>query len=150
MASDFEQAVERLKARRGERLASWGPVTLDPERIVHFREALAWPVGAAAVPPAILMQLGNVDIDVTRDVRPHEQLDPGLSKGVNGGSSMTWQRALRVGELISGEVRIKDATVRTGKSGQIAIVQIETTFVDANHQTVASAERSTVYRGGAA
>lgn len=151
MSTVFQEPIDRLVARRDELLSAWGPVTLDAVTVARFSEALGWPVEAnkETVPPAILLQLGNVEIDITRDARPHEDIDPGLVNAVNGGTAMRWFRPLKAGEGISGQVRLKDAYIREGKSGAMAIVLIETIFLDIASQPVASAQKTTIFRGTA-
>lgn len=150
--SAFQAAVDRLQARRGQPLRSWGPVTLDAVTLARFHEALGWPNPAAAgsVPPAVLLQLGNIEIDVTRDARPHEDLDPGLTNALNGGTALHWYRALLPGEAISGRSAIKDAFLREGKSGTSAVVLQETVFLDGAGEPVARAEKTTIFRGAVA
>ena len=144
--SPFYASVERLAARRGEVMKTWGPVTMDAVSVARFEEALGWPT-YVALPPAILMQLGNETIDIHRDERPRETIDETLGNPVNGGATIRWLRSLCPGEAISGRVSLKDAYVRDGKSGPLAIVLIETTFLDTSDRPVAVSEKTTIYRG---
>ncbi len=145
----FYEPVERLKRRRGEVLDSWGPVTLDAVTVSRFHEALCWPeqMPPGSPPPAVLMQLGNIEVDLTKDARPHKSLAPGLTNSVNGGTKMTWARPLVAGEAISGRVCLKDAYAREGKSGPLAMVVVETIFVDGAGKVAARTEKTTIFRG---
>lgn len=144
----IEAAVDRLKGRLGETLRSWGPERLEPVLVERFREAIGVPSGEEQpVPPTMLMHLGGGRVDVERDVRPREVIDDVLLNPVNGGTSYTWLRPLKAGDEISGTVLLKDAYLREGRSGPLAMVITQTRFSDGSGEDVAVAEKTMIYRG---
>ena len=151
MTAETPSPIGRVQARQGEILRRWGPIPLDPVTLSRFDEAEGWPTarGDGAVSPAILLQLGNPPVDVHHDRRPHETIDPGLKNPINGGTAVWWNRPVRAGEIVTGEVSIKTAFARPGKAGPLGFVVVQTVFLDADAAQIGRAEKTIIFREGA-
>ena len=146
--SPLAQAVERLCLRKGSRLKDLGRAPVDRISVRRFREALGLPPDPTlGVPPMLVHHLLRPDVDVTVDVRPHETIDSVLDNPVNGGTEVSFNRALRLEETISGELVLADAYLREGKSGAMAVVVTESRYADSQGAPVACVRSTMIYRG---
>lgn len=149
-ALDMAEAVARLAERVGDTLSSWGPVRLDAVTIARFVEAVGLPPRDDAdlhVPGIILAVMPRRPIDVHQDVRPAEQVDNVLGNPVNGGTRFEFLRPLRPGESIHGTVSLKEATLRSGRSGPLAIVVKRTVYSSDSGEVLARRDHTMIYRG---
>jgi hypothetical protein len=144
----LQQAVARLSALKGQRLKALGEAPVDVVSVRRYREALGLsPDPQLGVPPMMVAHLLRPDANVDVDVRPRETIDAVLVNPVNGGTEVTFTRALRLDEVVNGELLLADAYLREGKNGPLAIVITEAVYRDASGADLARVRSTMVYRG---
>ena len=148
-AREMSAAIARLAARVGETIASWGPVSCDAVTVARFLEAVGLPARNDAdqyVPAIILAVIHRRPIDVHQDARPSEQVDKALGNPVNGGTRFEFLRPIRIGETVRGTVVLKEATLREGRSGPLAIVVKRTTYSNGAGEILGHQDHTMIYR----
>ncbi|WP_052890610.1 FAS1-like dehydratase domain-containing protein [Thermogemmatispora carboxidivorans] len=80
-------------------------------------------------------------------VRPPElQIDPSRMQLLHGEQSYSYQRRLRIGEQVTCVARVADVRERSGRSGPMTFVILETEGRDANGQLLFTAEGTLIVR----
>lgn len=146
--TDFQDALTRLAARKGEELRRWSEQPLDRSAVGRFREAVGWPdQHEESIPPTVVANLFRDGIDIHVDQRPRETIDDVLVNPVNGGTEFFLYRQPKIGEGITARSILFDAYGRQGKAGELGFVVTETTYSDSDQNPIASLRVTMIYRG---
>ena len=77
---------------------------------------------------------------------PGLELDPTKVQLLHGEQEYAYTRRLRIGEQVTCAVRIVDVHERSGRSGPMTFMLIETTGTDSNQQIVFTARSTSIVR----
>lgn len=111
---------------------------------VHFDEAAARAAGHATIvaPPLFCQAMTFEDLPIDQlpaDGSPAELAVPlPAERTVGGGSEYRIHRLVRAGEVVTVSTALREVTVKSGKSGPLYLVVVETEFADASGQPIAS------------
>jgi hypothetical protein len=144
----LSESVGRLRNRIGARLKDLGSSVVDPVSVRRYREAMGLESNPElGVPAMMVAHLLRADADVSKHQRPSESIDDVLGNPVNGGTEIHFKRPLQLGDVVSGELILVDASLKAGKSGPLAVVITEARYVDAQAREIAKARSTMIYRG---
>ncbi|GAA1947846.1 hypothetical protein GCM10009798_03720 [Nocardioides panacihumi] len=103
----------------------WDPATpggiVAPEEFNPF----AWMVADQRVP---VVSVGRRDTDKTE--KSIGIAGPGLQNQVNGGTEVTYDRPIRVGDVIRSETRLVEYREKAGRMGPMLITVLESTWTN--------------------
>ncbi len=77
---------------------------------------------------------------------PGLELDGSKMQLIHGEQRYTYARQLRIGEQVTCQVRVADIRERTGKSGSMTFVVLETTGQDSQQQPIFTAHSTLIVR----
>ena len=77
---------------------------------------------------------------------PGLELDGSKMQLIHGEQQYTYARQLRIGEQVTCQVRVADIRERTGRSGSLTFVILETTGSDSQQQPVFTARSTLIVR----
>lgn len=111
---------------------------------IHHDEGFArtQPDGVLVAPPLFCQSLAYEDAPLDKlpaDGAPIElDLPLPAKRTVGGGSQFTLNRPVLAGDSITVTSTLKNVSTKQGKSGVLYLVEVETTFVNQKHETVAT------------
>ena len=111
---------------------------------VHLDEAAARAAGHATIvaPPLFCQAMTFEDLPIDQlpaDGSPAELAVPlPAERTVGGGSEYRIHRLVHSGEVVTVTTTLREITVKSGKSGPLYLVVVETEFADATGQPIAS------------
>jgi hypothetical protein len=113
------------------------------EAVQRFMEATEDPALQSKEP----LQYAPLTFPTTFRVRvPGLELDGSKMQLLHGEQEYTYTRQLRIGEQVSCVVRVADVRERTGKSGSMTFLILETTGTDSEQQLVFTGRSTLIVR----
>jgi uncharacterized protein YprB with RNaseH-like and TPR domain len=77
---------------------------------------------------------------------PDVSIDPTKMQLLHGEQAYTYSRPLQIGEQVTCSVQVVDVRQRSGRSGEMTFMVMETTGKDSQQQTVFTARSTTIIR----
>src|SRR5205807_8287347 len=113
------------------------------EAVQHFMEATEDPALHISNP----IQYAPPTFPTTFRIRiPALELDPTSMQLLHGEQEYTYTRRLRIGEQVTCVVRVVDVRERSGRTGQMTFLTMETSGTDSQQQPIFTARSTTIVR----
>ena len=113
------------------------------EAVQHFMEAAEDP----ALHSSNLIQYAPPTFPTTFRMRiPGLELDPTSMQLLHGEQEYTYTRRIRIGEQVTCVVRVVDIRERSGRSGPMTFLILETTGTDSDQKPIFTARSTSIVR----